>query len=82
MVYTKYCIMTVELTSDIPFFATSIGPISFVGKSSDPAGEDAMMATRWKEFNFTHSIPQANQVKFPPCGRCFAELCLLGSDMD
>ena len=72
----------IELESDIPFFATSIGPIVFNGKSTDPAGEDAMMATRWNEFKFTHSIPKSEQVKFPPCPRCFSELVLMGSDFD
>ena len=72
----------IEITSDIPIFATSIAPITFTGKSTNPAGEDAMMAARWKNYAFTHSIPQGNQVKFPPCMRCFAELMLLGIDMD
>lgn len=38
----------IELSADtdIPFFATSIAPITFSGKSSDPVGEDVMMATR------------------------------------
>ena len=72
----------IELNSDIPFFATSIGPITFVGKSNDPAGENAMMACRWNEFKFTHSIPGAQQRKCPNCSRCFAELIFLGSEMD
>ena len=72
----------IELTSDIPFFATSIGPIAFTGRSSDPAGEDAMMATRWNEIRFTYSIPQAQRIKFERCSRCFAELIMLGSELD
>ena len=72
----------IELESDIPFFATSIGAIQFNGKSVDPDGENAMMATRWHEFKFTHSIPKSDQVKFPPCPRCFAELILMGEDLD
>ena len=67
----------IELTSDIPFFATSIGPITFTGRSINAAGEDAMMACRWVEFKFTYIIPPANQVKFPPCPRCFAELVMM-----
>lgn len=72
----------IELTSDIPFFATSIAPIMFVGKSTDVSGENAMMECRWKEFKFTHSIPVEDQRHFPPCVRCFAELIFLGCDMD
>ena len=72
----------IELLADIPFFATSIGPILFTGKSSNPAGEDAMMATRWREFKFTHSIPVTEQVKFPPCPRCFSELVTMGMELD
>lgn len=67
----------IELTGDIPFFATSIGPVTFLGKSSDPAGEDAMMASRWKEYKLHYSIPKAQQRKMPPCPRCFADLALL-----
>ena len=70
------------MSSDIPFFAASIGPINFTGKSGDPAGEDAMMETRWRIFNFTHSIPKAEQKKFSPCPRCFAELVMMGIEFD
>lgn len=72
----------IELLCDIPFFATSIGPVQFNGKSGDADGEDAMMATRWREFKFTHSIPKADQIKFPPCSRCFAELVTMGIEFD
>ena len=72
----------IELTCDIPIFATSIGPITFPGKSSDPAGEEAMMATRWNEFSFSYSIPKAQQRKFKPWGRCFSQLVMAGSEMD
>ena len=72
----------IELTSDIPFFATSIGPIVFNGKCSDPAGEDAMMATRWNEIRFAHSIPKNEQVKIDPCRRCFAQLIMQGNELD
>ena len=72
----------IELETDIPFFATSIGPIQFSGKSVDADGENAMMATRWHEFKFTHSIPKSQQIKFPPCPRCFAELILMGENLD
>ena len=72
----------IELTSDIPFFATSISPITFVGRSSDPAAEDAMMACRWREFQLSYSIPTDQQKKFKPCARCFADLVLMGADLD
>ena len=68
----------IELKSDIPFFATSIGPVNFVGKSEDPAGENQMMATRWNIFKFDQVIKKEQQVAFPPCPRCFAELVLMG----
>lgn len=72
----------IEVTSDIPIFATSIGPIKFVGRSNDCAGEDEMMACRWREFSFTRSIPKEEKKEFPPCTRCFAELIFQGRDMD
>lgn len=72
----------IELVSDIPFFATSIGPVQYTGKSSDPAGEDAMMETRWRHFKFSHSIPTAQQKKFPACPRCFSELITMGIQFD
>ena len=72
----------IELHYDIPFFATSIGPVQFNRKCGDPQGEDAMMATRWREFKFTHRIPKAEQIKFPPCPRCFAELATMDIEFD
>lgn len=72
----------IELVSDIPFFATSIGPIRFTGRSVDPSGEDAMMETRWREFKFTYSIPKEEQKTISPCPRCFAELITMGIEFD
>lgn len=74
--------MAMKAPNNIPFFATSIAHITFVGNSSDVSGENAMMECRWKEFKSTHSIPVGEQRHFPPCARCFAELVFLGSDMD
>ena len=42
--------------------------------TEDPAGEDAMMDSRWKEWRFHYSIPKGEQKKMPSCARCFAEL--------
>lgn len=72
----------IELISDIPIFGTSIGPIRYKGKSENASGEDAMMETRWKEFKFTRSIPEAEQKVVPPCARCFAELITMGIEFD
>ena len=55
----------IELTIDIPFFATSIAAITFVGKGSDVSGENSMMECRWKEVRFTHSIPVTEQRNSP-----------------
>ena len=73
--------MAMKAPNNIPFFASSIAPITFVGKSSDVSEENAMMECRWKEFKFTHSIPVGEQGLFPPCARRLAELVFLGSDM-
>ena len=61
-------------------FPLSLIPLSI--KCGDPHGEDAMMATRWREFKFTHMIPKAEQIKFPPCPRCFAELATMDIEFD
>lgn len=61
------------INSDIPLFATSIGPI----ECGNP-GENYMMKVRWKTFQFTHEIPLDEQIKMSACGRCFAELTFLG----
>ena len=34
------------------------------------------------EFKFTHSIPEAQQIRFPPCARCLAELITMGIEFD
>lgn len=54
----------VVIDSDVPIFATSIGPIRFkapYGVTNDM--EDRMMAVRWKEFHFQHVFPEAVQKK-------------------
>ena len=44
-------------------------------------GETEMMAIRRKVIEFKHQIPESEQKRVPPCGRCFAELALLGEDI-
>ena len=64
-----YCLLCISI---LPMLEKSINILAML----------AMMACRWREFKFSYSIPPANQVKFPPCPRCFAEVMLLGSEMD
>ena len=37
-----------------------------------------MMASRWKVFYFTHSIPEEEQKDIAPCPHCFSKLVLMG----
>eukprot|EP00794_Sanderia_malayensis_P001981 gene1981-biopygen1803 len=71
------------LERDTPVFATSKETIKFIGKYNQPdEKETEMMAARWKVFNFSHQIPEAEQKQLPACGHCFAKLVMLGVDME
>ena len=35
-----------------------------------------------ESFELRHQIPQSEQKEIPPCGRCFAELVMLGADLE
>ena len=67
---------------DTPIFATSKGPIEFIGRyNTTDATENEMMRARWNIFEFTHQIPEKEQKVLPRCKRCFAEMVMLGSDI-
>ena len=60
---------------DIPIFATSKDTIKFRGPyNAEDKNEDDMMASRWKVFHFTYSIPKEEQKAIAPCPRCFLSL--------
>ena len=65
---------------DTPIFATSKGPIEFIGRyHTTDATENEMMCARWNIFEFTHQILEKDQKVLPRCKRCFAEMVMLGS---
>ena len=71
---TDVCVDT-----DVPIFATSKDVIKFRGSyNAEDKSEDDMMASRWKVFRFTNSIPEREQKKITPCPHCFANLVLVG----
>ena len=72
------------LEKDTPVFATSIAPIMYTGRCTSASSrmEDDMMDSRWRVFELRHQIPQREQKEIPPCGRCFAELVMLGADLE
>ena len=71
--------MDVCIDTDIPIFATSKDVIKYRGSyNAEDQREDDMMASRWKVFRFTHSIPEREQKKMMPCPHCFAKLVLMG----
>ncbi len=74
----------IVLEKDTPVFATSIAPIIYTGRCTSASNrmEDDMMDSRWKVFELRHQIPQGEQKEIPPCGRCFAELVMLGADLE
>ena len=50
------------INHDIPIFATSKDIIKYRGPyNQEDKNEDDMMASRWKVFHFTHSIPEEEQ---------------------
>ena len=62
-----------------PIFATSIGKITKSMRDAD-IGENEMIDTRWKIYDFFHVIPEEKQVKIKPCGTCFSKLTVLGCE--
>lgn len=64
----------------LPVFATSIGKIKFHGENEDI--ENDMMDSRWIFFHLFHKIAKKDQIKLNPCGRCFAEMVMLGSEFE
>ena len=68
----------IVIEKDTPIFATSNSRIAYVGKfNASDERETEMMAIRWKVIEFKHQIPESEQKRVQPCGRCFAELALL-----
>lgn len=68
------------IQSDVPVFATSISPITYIHpqtKATCP-GENKMMQERWKIFTFFHEIPEEEQKDVKSCARCFSRFILLG----
>ena len=56
--------MDVCIDTDIPIFPTSKDVIKYRGSyNAEDQREDDMMASRWKVFRFTHSIPEREQKK-------------------
>ena len=63
------------INTDVPIFATSKSEIKYKGYFGiGDEKEDDMMRARWKIFKFTRSIPEEEQIKLPPCAKCFTDL--------
>ena len=71
----------VQLTSDIPIFATSGGKIVYYNRFNVlDQRETAMMDSRWHYIELTYQFPVEEQIKIKPCGTCFSKLVLLGEE--
>ena len=69
--------MEIDRKNTIPFFATSKGPIDYIGKYNvRDERESDMMASRWHMFTFHQQIARPKAIE--PCTRCFSELVLEG----
>ena len=64
------------VVSDVPIFATSIGPIRRKGRNDE--GEITMMDALWHIIHFHYVIPQTEQKSVAVCRSCFAQLMLTG----
>ena len=72
----------IVIEKDTPIFATSKSRIAYVGKfNASDKRESQTMAIRWKVIEFKHQMPESEQKRVQPCGRCLAELALLGEDI-
>ena len=68
-------------TNTLPFFATGPKPIEYVGSYGvTDKRESDMMDSRWRVFEFTYKVPRNQILLLDPCGRCFVEFAMLGSD--
>lgn len=75
--------MRISRENTIPLFATSKGPIEYVGKfNSRDDRETDMMTSRWNKFELYEQIPKEKAKHMEPCPRCFSELVLQGADED
>ena len=69
--------LCIHKSNTIPFFATSIAPIEYVGKFNVRNDKETdMMSSRWMTFTFTKQIEQPQHVE--SCSKCFARLVLHG----
>jgi len=69
----------IEITTDIPIFATSKEPVLYKGPNNvRDDREDRMMEVRWKIFRLYVEITEDQQKSIQPCGRCFSELVFTG----
>jgi len=69
--------MRIDRSSTIPFFATSKGPIEYVGKFNVcDEGETDMMSFRWLTISFEKQIEDPKHVE--PCSKCFSKLVMAG----
>ena len=57
-----------------PIFATCLAPIVRIAGGTIDHKQTQMMTNRWKIYHFTQEIK--NVVRYPNCGKCFAELLL------
>ena len=67
------------VVSDVPIFATSIGPMRRKGRNDE--GEITMMDARWHIIHFHYVIPQTEQKSVAECESCFAKLMLTGLEI-
>ena len=71
----------ITVHKDVAIFATSDREIKLYNKGGEVVKRETdMMRARWKLFEFTYSIPLADQIKVPPCGACFSKLVMIGDD--
>ena len=69
-----FCKKDIDLSADIPVFATTDAPLILVkGGFLDQANTE-MMNVQWVFFNFWKQILQEKQVRQTPCPKCFARL--------
>jgi len=69
--------MRIDRSNTIPFFATSKGPIEYVGKFNvRDERETDMMSSRWLTICFEKQIEEPKHVE--PCAKCFSKLVMAG----
>ena len=73
--------LTIHKTNKLPFLATTKEPMEYYNRFGVRDNKEiAMMNSRWRVFNFTYQIPEAEIRDIKECPHCFSVMVTRGMD--